>query len=83
MMEQAHTCKRHGYAILVAGVDNIVVAYAASSLCDILYAALVGTLDVVAKGEEGIAAQRHALVLGEPLTALFCGEKSLKRLMTC
>ena len=35
----------------------------------------MGTLDVVAKGEEGIATQCHALVLGEPLTALFCGER--------
>ena len=75
MMEQAYTCKRHGDAILVAGVDNIVVAYAASSLCDILYAALVGTLDVVAEWEEGIATQCHTLVLGEPLTTLFCGER--------
>ena len=63
MMEQAYTCKRHGYAILVAGVDNIVVAYAASSLCDILYAALVGTLDVVAKGEEGIRPQADTCLL--------------------
>ena len=66
MMEQAYTCKRHGYAILVAGVDNIVVAYAASSLCDILYATLVGTLDVVAEWEESVATYRYTLVLGNP-----------------
>ena len=66
MVEQPHSGEGHGNTILVAGLDDVVVAYAAASLCHVLYAALVGTLDVVAKGEESIAAQANACVLGYP-----------------
>ena len=54
MMEQADTCECHCDAILVASVNDIVVTYRTASLCDILYAALVSTLDVVAEREESV-----------------------------
>ena len=38
--------------ILVAGHDDMVVTHAATSLCDKLYTALVGTLNIVTKGED-------------------------------
>jgi len=54
VVEQAHACKRHGDAVFVAGLYHIVVAYGATGLSDKLHTTLVGTLDIVAKGEEGI-----------------------------
>ena len=53
----------------------MVVAHAATCLCHILHTALVGTLYVVAEGEEGIAAQTHAGVLCQPLLHLLLGER--------
>ena len=54
MMEEAHTCERHCDAILVAGINNIVVANRTASLSNVLYATLVSTLDVVAEREERV-----------------------------
>ena len=56
MVEQTNTRKRHSNAVLVAGHDDVVVTYRATSLGNELDAALVGTLDVVAEGEEGVRA---------------------------
>ena len=52
MMEQADTCECHCDAVLVASIDNIVVAYGATCLCNILHTALVSAFDVVAEREE-------------------------------
>lgn len=54
MVEQPHSGERHGDAVLVASLDNIVVTYAAASLCDVFNSALVGALDVVTEWEESI-----------------------------
>ena len=54
MVEQSYACKRHGNAVLVAGHDDMIVADRATSLGDELHTTLVGTLNVVAEGEEGI-----------------------------
>ena len=56
MVEQAHTSKGHSNAVFVAGHNDMVVTHGAASLGDILHTALVGTLNVVAEGEEGVAA---------------------------
>ena len=53
-MEQAHMRHGHGDVVLVTRLDDIVVTDGAAGLGDILHAALVGALDVVAEGEEGI-----------------------------
>ena len=74
-MEQSDACHGHGYAILVACVYHIVIAYRASGLCYIAHAALVGTLYVVAKGEEGIRAKCHIGVLGYPFLLLRACER--------
>ena len=55
MMEQAHAREGHGDAILIAGHNNMIVAHRAAGLGDILHTALVGTLDIVAEGEESVA----------------------------
>ena len=56
MVEQAHAGEGHGDAVFVAGHDDMVVTYRAACLGDVLHATLVGTLNVVAEGEEGVAA---------------------------
>ena len=56
MVEQSYSRKRHCNAVLVAGHDDVVVTYRATSLGNELDAALVGTLNVVAEGEEGVRA---------------------------
>ena len=74
MMEQTYSSEGHSNAVFVAGHDDMVVANGAASLSDILHTALVGTLDVVAEGEEGIRAKRYSRVLGNPLFLLLQGE---------
>ena len=54
MVEQADAGEGHGDAVLVAGHDDMIVADGASSLGDELHATLMGTLDIVAEGEEGV-----------------------------
>ena len=79
MMEQSHAREGHGNAVLVAGHNNMVVANRAASLSNVLYATLVGTLNIVAEGEEGIRAESHLGVLGYPLL-LLCHRQYLRLL---
>ena len=71
MVEKANTCERHCNAILVTGFNHIVITNAAACLCDVFHTTLVGTLNVVAEGEEGIRAKAHFRVLGNPCFLLF------------
>ena len=73
-MEQTHTREGHGNAVFVAGLDDIVVANAAAGLCNVFHATLVGTLDVVAEGEEGIGTETYLRVLGNPCFLFLAGE---------
>ena len=52
----------------------MVVADATTCLCNVLHTALVGTLHIVAKGEEGIAAEAYACILGYPGLLLLTAE---------
>ena len=61
----------HRHAVLVAAVDDRVVADAASRLRHILHAALAGALDVVREGEESVGPERHALHLIQPCALFF------------
>ena len=79
MMEQSYAREGHSNTIFVAGHDNMVVANRAASLCNELYTTLMGTLDVVAEGEEGIRTQRYLRVLGYPLL-LLCHRQHLRLL---
>ena len=54
MVEQSDVGEGHRDAVFVAGLDDIIVADGTAGLCDILHAALVGTLNVVAEGEESV-----------------------------
>ena len=74
MVEQPDASECHGDAVLVAGHDDVVVADAAAGLCDELDAALVGPLDVVAEGEEGVGAEADAAHLLFPQLLLLAAE---------
>jgi len=54
MVEQSYTCEGHGDIVFVAGLDHIVITHAATCLGDELHTALMGTLDIVAEGEERV-----------------------------
>ena len=74
MMEKTDTGECHSNAVFVASHDNMIVANRATSLGNELYATLMGTLNVVAKGEESIRTQSHLRVLGNPLFLLSQGQ---------
>ena len=58
--------ERHRNAVLVAGVDDLLVPDGAARLHNGGHAAAAGALDVVAEGEEGVAAQGNAGDGGQP-----------------
>ena len=60
MVEEAHARKCHSYIPLVASLDNKVVTDRAARLCDVAYAALVGTFNIVSEREERIGTERNA-----------------------
>ena len=74
MVEQTNVCERHGDAVLVASLDDIIVTDATASLSYVLYATLVSTLDVVAEWEEGIATEANACILSNPSFLLLTGQ---------
>ena len=75
MVEQSYAGECHSDAVLVASHDDMVVADAATCLSDVLNTALVGTLNVVAEREEGVAAKADLRVLRYPCLLLFATER--------
>lgn len=63
VMEQADVRHGHRHVVLVGRLDDIVVADGAAGLGDVGHAALVGTLDVVAEGEESIRSRATPVFL--------------------
>ena len=63
-----------GHAILIADLDDIIVTDRAAWLGNVFNTALMGSFDVVSKGEEGIGAQGHILHLIQPCPLLFSCE---------
>lgn len=74
-MEQAQVGHGHGYAVFVAGFNDVVVTDGAAGLGDVVYAATMGPFNVVAKGEEGVAAQGYTVELGNPGFLFFLCER--------
>ena len=60
VVEQPRAGKRHGDPIFIADFDDVVVAHRPAGLCDVLHAAAVRPLHVVAEGEECVRPQRNA-----------------------
>ena len=65
MMEQTQAAKCHGNTIFVAGFNHLLVADGTASLDNGGHAAAVRALNVVAEGEERVAAQRNTGDLGK------------------
>ena len=74
MVEQSYSCEAHCHAVFVACLDNIVIADRTTRLCDILDAALVSALDIVAEWEESIRTEADILHLVKPCTLLLTGK---------
>ena len=73
MVEQAQAAKRHHNPVFVAGVDDLLVADGAAGFDNGGYAAAAGAFNVVAEGEESVAAQAYAGHLAEPFLLLSFG----------
>src|SRR3712207_519631 len=71
MVEQTNMGKRHGDTVFIASIDNMVVTNAASCLHNIFHSALMGTLYIVAKGEESVGTEGHFRVLSYPFLLFF------------
>ena len=54
VMEQTDTGKCHYHAVLVAGINNLIISYGAAWLCHIFYTAFMCSVNVISKWEEGI-----------------------------
>ena len=54
MMKEAHTCKRHCDAILVAGINNMIVTDTTACFCYVFNTTLMSTFNIVAEWEESI-----------------------------
>lgn len=66
MMEEAQAGHGHSNPILIARFDDIVVADRTAGLGDVIDAAAMSSFDVVAKGEESVAAEGYAVELSNP-----------------
>ena len=75
MVEQTDARECHGDAILVARIDDVVVADRAARLRNKFYAALVCALNVVAEREKRVAAHGNALKRRKPSRFLLAGEQ--------
>ena len=53
-MEEANVCKRHSDAVLVAGINNMIVTDTTACFCYVFNTTLVSTLNIVAEWEESI-----------------------------
>src|SRR5574344_786071 len=71
MMEQTNASKCHCYAVFVACVNNIVVTYGTTCLCDKFHTALVCSLYIVAEWEESVTTQCYFRVFCYPCFLLF------------
>ena len=74
MVEQPDPRERHGHAVLVACLDDVVVTDRTAGFCDVLNAALVSALNVVAEREESVRTDGYVCILCDPLLLLFHGQ---------
>ena len=75
-MEQPDAAERHGNAVLIAGVNDLLVADRAAGLDNGSHAGAAGTLDVVAEGEESVRTKANTGHLAE-VSLLFLGGQRL------
>ena len=59
-MEKSHFSECHYHIVLVSTFDNCIVSDRTAGLCDVAYAAAVGSFDVIREGEESVGAEGDA-----------------------
>ena len=64
----------HGDAVAITGLDDVVVPDGTAGLGDVGDAALLGALDVVPEGKEGVGGEGNAFGGGQPLFFRFPGK---------
>ena len=74
-MEQAQAGECHCNTVLVAGFDNIIITDRAASLCNILHATAMRTLNIIAEREESVTAESNVLQLSNPSLFLFASQR--------
>lgn len=75
MVEQADACERHCDVVLVAGIDYVIVTDGAARLRNVLYAAAVCALNVVAEREECVRAEGNAVQGFQPSRFFLAGDR--------
>ena len=74
VVEQTNACKRHHHIVFIAACDHICITHGSTGLCDVFYAALMCSLDVIGEGEERIASQSHILHFVKPCSLFLSGK---------
>ena len=70
-MEEANVSKRHSDAVLVAGINNVIVTDTTTCFCYVFNTALVSTLNIITEWEECIRTKRNTCQLVQPCSLLF------------
>ena len=60
MVEKSHSGKCHGDIVFVTAFDHKIVPDGTARLNNVRSAAPVGTLDIIAEGEESVGADRYS-----------------------
>lgn len=74
MMEQTDARKCHHHVVFIAACDHIAVAHGSAGLCDVFYAALMCSLNIIGEGEECITSQSHILHFVQPCSLFLSGK---------
>ncbi len=70
-MEQTDTCECHHHVIFVTCIDNIVISYRTTRLCNICNTTLVCSFNVVSKWEEGVRSKSDTCQFVQPFSLFF------------
>ena len=61
MVEETETCHGHGNPVLIAGIDNMVIANGTACLGNVIYPAAMSPFDIVTERKERITTERYAV----------------------
>ena len=81
-MEEANVSERHSDAVLVAGINNMIVTDTTACFCYVFNTTLMSTLNIVAEWEESVRTKANACVLCKPFL-LFSLSEHLRLYLEC
>ena len=70
VMKQTDSCKCHNHIVLVCTLDDKIITYRTTRLCDILHTTLLCTLYIIREWEECIRTKCYISISIEPSTLL-------------